>query len=155
MLDATSITKLRNEIKYKCVFMFLRKNSACEELIHPSDALWHHGSSQHWFRKWLGSWWHQANAWTSAKLTSPVRTCRRQWNSVRNSNIFIRENAFEILVLKISAILYRPQYLKSDLNPQHAVMFWRRNTIVYNIQISFNWLNSEVVQIMLMHSYGR
>ena len=33
-----------------------------------------------------------------------------QWNSNRNSNIFVQENAFENVIWKMAVILYRPQY---------------------------------------------
>ena len=25
--------------------------------------------SQHWFREWLGAWWHQAKTWTNADFS--------------------------------------------------------------------------------------
>ena len=54
-----------------------------------------------------------------------------QWNTERNSYIFIQENSFDNVVYKIAAILSRPQYVKKlyqlDVIAQkikhHGIMF--------------------------------
>ena len=53
----------------------------------------------------------QAIIWTNVGilLNGPHRK-KLQWNFNRNSYIFIQENAFENVVCKMTAILFRPQY---------------------------------------------
>ena len=45
---------------------------------------------------------------------------KNQWNLNRNSYIFIHENAFQDLVLKMAAIMSRPQYVKPSL-PRYII----------------------------------
>ena len=56
----------------------------------------------------------QAIIWTNdgILLIGPLGRNKLQWNLKRNSYIFIQENAFENLVLKMAAILFRPQCVK-------------------------------------------
>ena len=55
----------------------------------------------------------QAIIWTNAKILL-YWTLRNklQWNLNQNSNIFIKENAFESVVCETVAILSQPQYGK-------------------------------------------
>ena len=46
------------------------------------------------------------------EIKLPTYLPKLQWNLNRNSNIFIRENAFESVVCEPAAILFRPQCVK-------------------------------------------
>ena len=60
---------------------------------------------QHWFRKWLGAVWH-------LNQSSSIRNIF-QGNLFCNSKIFIQESAFENVVCKMLAILFRPKCVKT------------------------------------------
>ena len=49
--------------------------------------------------------WCQAITWNNAAIW--ILRNKRQWNSNRNSYIFIDENAFENVVCEITAVLYK------------------------------------------------
>ena len=49
----------------------------------------------------------QAIIWTRIIVNSKLRN-KIQWNFTRNSYIFIQEKAFENVVWKMAAILFRP-----------------------------------------------
>ena len=80
--------------------------------LRPSDA---------YMRRWTGSWLVQIIAcrlFGAKPLSEPSWnivnwTFRKkfQWKFSRNSNIFIRENAFENIVCETADILSRPQYV--------------------------------------------
>ena len=55
----------------------------------------------------------QAIIWTNAGILLNKLRNKLQWNICRNSYIFIQENAFENVVREMSAILSRPQCVKS------------------------------------------
>ena len=88
--------------------------------LRPSDAYMRRWSNHHWFRQWLvdrsapshylNQCWNIVN-WTIGN--------KLQWNSNRNSNIFIQENAFESVVCEMAAILSRPQQYYSDEKVQY------------------------------------
>ena len=74
----------------------------------------------------LSPGWRQAIIWTNAGilLIGPHGN-KLQWNRNRNSYIFIEENAFQIVVLKMAAILSRPQcvnYLTTPAAGHFAVI---------------------------------
>ena len=79
-------------------------------LLRTSDAYMRQQTNHHWFRLWLVAWpapshylnqcWNIVNETLGNKL---------QWNFIRNSNIFIQENALENVVGETAAILSRPQ----------------------------------------------
>ena len=54
----------------------------------------------------------QANIWTNAAINWNLGN-KLQWNSKRNSYIFIHENAFENIVCETAVILSRPQCVNS------------------------------------------
>ena len=61
-----------------------------------------------------------------------------QWNFIRNSFIFIQENAFENVVCKTAAILSRPQCVK--LVVVHRILHWpARPSIVCCITVMSSW----------------
>ena len=80
----------------------------------------------------IGSWnglspnRHPATTWTNGDLLSfePQGTYQK-WNFIWKSNIFIQQNAFEIVVGKTSAILLGPQYVNL-LWPTNAI-WWHRS----------------------------
>ena len=83
--------------------------------LRPSDAyIWVIKLGHHWFRWWLVAWpapshylkqyWNNVN-WTTRN--------KFQWNFNQNTTIFIKENAFENVVCKVSTIFTRPQCLKT------------------------------------------
>ena len=60
----------------------------------------------------------QAIIWTNAIINWTLRN-KHQWNFNQNSYIFIQENAFEMVVWKMPAILSRPQCVKRHTNHHH------------------------------------
>ena len=69
---------------------------------------------RHWFKQWLVAWSapsHYLNqCWNIVNWTSRNKL---QWNSNRNSYIFIQENALENVICEMASILFRPQCVKS------------------------------------------
>ena len=56
----------------KILFVRTGNISSCtRKLIYsqPRHTIWFHISSQHWFRWWLGAWWHQAITCTNADFS--------------------------------------------------------------------------------------
>ena len=71
----------------------------------------------------IGSWWYRVASEIFANidlgatsLSEPMLTVYNwtQWKFDRNSNIFIQEIAFENVVWKMSAILFRPKCVEWD-----------------------------------------
>ena len=61
----------------------------------------------------LSPGWSQAMIWTNGGILR-IETLETDLNLNRNSYIFIQENAFEIVVWKMAAILSRPQFVNND-----------------------------------------
>ena len=84
--------------------------------LRPSDAYMRQWINHHWFRWWLVAWStpsHYLNqCWN---IVNWIIKNKLQWNSNRNSKIFIQENAFESVVCERVAIFSRPQCVKLDL----------------------------------------
>ena len=72
----------------------------------------------------------QSIIWTNAGilLIRPLEKKNVQWNLNQNSYIFIQENAFEIVVWKMSAILSRPQCVKYGCLIEKAELCLEKNT---------------------------
>ena len=106
------VTVLRT---YPCVFNCLWVKF---QLNDPSGAYMPRQSNHHGFRWWLVDWSAPSHYliqwWYIVNLT-----CRNklQWNFNGNSNIFIRENAFESNACKMTAIMSWPQCVYLDTAP--------------------------------------
>ena len=82
----------------------------------------------HWFRQWLVAWSalspYLNQYWNIVNLTLRNKI---HWNINVYSYIFISENAFECVVCEMSAILSRPQCVKTHCVRQRLT-HWRRVT---------------------------
>ena len=94
--------------------------------LRPSDAYMRRWTNHHWFRQWLVAWpapsHHLNQCWNIVNWTLGNKL---QWNINRNLYIFIQENAFEIAVWKIAAILPRPQWVKQKCHSEQAHHLFR------------------------------
>ena len=83
----------------------------------PSSPV-HNGFTHLWFSHAIWRYWsalvrvHVTVAWIH-QLTNRQYDPRNtsQWNSIQSSNIFIRDNAFENVVCKMSAVLFRSKWV--------------------------------------------
>ena len=56
---------------------------------------------QHWFRKWLVAWWHQAITWTNVDMSS-----------LRSSDVHLRAISFEISEPSVTKISLKIIFLR-------------------------------------------
>ena len=89
---------------------------------------------QHWLRKWLVTRLvpsHYLNqCWNIVSWTPRNKL---QWNSNRNSYIFIQENPFENVVWKMAAILSQPRWVSIyEFHPENGQALLETKGIVIN-----------------------
>ena len=78
--------------------------------LRPSDAYMRHYTNHHWFRQWLVAWSAPSHYLNQCWFIVNWNFWNKlHWNPNRNSYIFIQENAFENVVRKMTAILFRPK----------------------------------------------
>ena len=78
--------------------------------LRPSDAYMREWTNHHWFRLWLIAWSapsHYLNPWWN--IVNCTLRSKLKWNFIRNSNIFIQQNALENVVCEMVSILSRPK----------------------------------------------
>ena len=66
---------------------------------------------------------------------------KQQWNSNRNSNIFIQENAFESVVCEMAAILSRPQCV-NHITATFFMSHWIRSSPLLQLPPSYDEVTS-------------
>ena len=83
---------------------------------------------------------HQAIIWTKCRnIVNWILRNKLQWNVYRNLYICVQENAFEIVVMKLTAILSRPQCVNTHNSwdvPCHLVPFPSLSRIDIRVGIS-------------------
>ena len=90
--------------------------------LRPSDAYKRRYSNHHWFRKWLVAWSAPSHYLKQcSNIVNWALWNKLQRNFIRNSYIYIHENAFENVVWKMAAILPRPRCVEMNL------CFWSSN----------------------------
>ena len=89
---------------------------------------------QHWFRKWLVTRLvpsHYLNQCRNIVSWTPRN--KLQWNSNRNSYIFIQENPFENVVWKMAAISSQPRWVSIyEFHPENGQALLETKGIVIN-----------------------
>ena len=79
-------------------------------------------SGNNYTSHYLNQWWNIVD-WTLRN--------KLQWNCIRNSYIFIQENAFETAVCEMAAILSRPQWVKTGKCAfQYFIIYCNAHTIL-------------------------
>ena len=96
----------------------------------------------HWFRWWLVPWTapsHYLNHCRNIVNWTPEN--KLEWNLNRNLYIFIQENAFQIIVTKLTAILSRPQCVYSNLKKKKDWTWVRYGKGSFtNDKFEFRWI---------------
>ena len=104
---------------FRTVGSFYHGTSAIWFLTHWGRLTQTSGSKlgHHWFTPWLVAYSapsHYLNQWW--KFVNSNLTNNIQWNHMRNSNIFVQENAFQNVVCEMAAMLSRPHCVKCIIN---------------------------------------
>ena len=116
-----------------CIISLLRpRDIYVVNSLWPSDTIWHHSTLSSLV---------QVKAWRLF-VAKPMLYCRSthrnkiQWYFIQNLNIFNKQNAFQNVVYKIVAILFRSQCLNSVRS--RYVLTW-----IYEVPVKWTqpWLN--------------
>ena len=128
--------------------------------LRPSDAYMRRKSNHHWFRWWLVAWSapnHYLNqCWNIVNWTLRNKI---QWNSNRNPNIFIQENALENVVCEMASISSRPQcincfwFLRMAIHVSIIDHIWKKYlvhivSVIHVTRLEINGITKECILIM-------
>ena len=131
-----------------------------ENLVHSSPLVPHIcviELGQHWFRKWLGA--EQATShylnqcWLIVNWTLGNKL---QWNSDKNTKLFIHENAFENIVCEMAAILSRGRWVNT-LAAKGLAPCSTRSSVAMVLTVLDNWnfaFHKEMHQLTVAYQSG-
>ena len=96
----------------------LNGNLACNTVLKTFWSLTHWGrvrqTNHHWFRQWIVAWSSSSHFLNQCwNIVNWALKNKLYWNLNRISHIFINEYAFENVVWKMAAILFRPECVKT------------------------------------------